>query len=281
MATVSKSIHSRGERTSREADEFHPSMARLLAPGGVLLLLTIIWATYLYFFGFSKGSESTTREYALYWYPMLAINLFVLFPAVFLFILRLATHRCPECVNQRAATGTVTPDHELKHHWVYFSLLLAAVIGGIGGWAIVFGADASWHQSAFRDTTITPVHIFSFYGFAPLAVLTLLSSYAYARTRLPEVFGPRRGLPLAFVILAAGGFFAIVNFAFNEFGHAMWIYEELFTYPMHWPFVVFITLMALVFASVAVMPLRRVVELLDTSGQRHDDAESTRSAAEN
>lgn len=85
----------------------------------------------------------------------------------------------------------------------------------------------------------------------------MLSSYAYARNRLPEVFGLRRGLPLAFVLLAAGGFFAVVNFAFNEFGHAMWICEELFTYPMHWPFVLFITVMAMVFASVAVMPLAR------------------------
>lgn len=272
MATVTEEVRSRGGSGSRVSgrsrlpeDEPRLSKLKLLAPGGALFLLTVAWSVYLYFFGFSKGADSTAPEYAQYWYPMLAFNLLVLHPAVFLVIVRLATRRCRVCAEQKVATGSVARSHELEHHWMFFGILLTGGLAVLGGFAIALGGDAAWHQSAFRDTAVTPIHIFSFYGFVPLSFLALVGSYVYARTRLPEVFGPRRGLSMAFAIFIAGGLFGMVNFAFNEFGHAMWIYEELFTYPMHWPFVLFGANVLAIFA-LATMSLTRVSQLLTASG---------------
>ena len=73
--------------------------------------------------------------------------------------------------------------------------------------------------------------------------------------------GAQRGMSVAYLLFLGGGLFGLVNFTFNEFGHSMWIYEELFTYPMHWPFVLFITTNAAMFALV-VPSLMRVSQIL-------------------
>jgi len=237
------------------------SVLRFAWPAAALLTLTVVWSLYLLAFGFSKGADSTDPEYGKYWYTMLAINLVVLFPGITLANFRLASTRCRVCTAQLAEAGAVAPAHEMQHHWTFLGILLTGTLSVLGGFAIAIGGDAAWHQSALRDTSITPIHTFSFYGFAPLSFLALVTSYVYARTRLPGLWGPSRGVSVAFALLVGGALFGMVNFTFNEFGHSMWIFEELFTYPMHWPFVLF-GLPNLAIFAIAVTSLLRVATLV-------------------
>ena len=237
------------------------SLVRIAGPGLALFALTVIWSLYLLAFGFSKGADSTDPEYGKYWYSMLAVNLLVLFPGITLVNFRLASTRCKVCSAQVGEFGGVTPGHELQHHWTFLGILLTGVLAVLGGFAIAIGGDAAWHQSALRDTSITPIHTFSFYGFVPLAFLSLVTAYVYGRSRLPGLWGARRGISAAFAVLVGGALFGMVNFTFNEFGHSMWIFEELFTYPMHWPFVLFAVPQLALFA-IAVTALLRVAQLM-------------------
>jgi methane/ammonia monooxygenase subunit C len=54
-------------------------------------------------------------------------------------------------------------------------------------------------------------------------------------TRLPK-FAARISIP--FVLAVAGPFMILPNLGFNEWGHAFWMLEEVFTAPLHWGFVV-------------------------------------------
>jgi methane/ammonia monooxygenase subunit C len=261
VATETLTIDDRGtfERRDRSREE-RLSPVRFALPTAALSLLTVVWSLYLLAFGFEKGSDSTAPEYGKYWYTMLGFNLFVLFPAIALLNLRLAGSRCKVCVAHEASAGAVSPGHEMQHHWIFLGILLTGVLSAIGGFAIAIGGDAAWHQSALRDTSITPIHTFSFYGFVPLSFLALVTSYVYGRTRLPDLWGPSRGVSIAYALLVGGLLFAMVNFTFNEFGHAIWIFEELFTYPMHWPFVLF-SIPNLAIFAIAATSLLRVAHL--------------------
>lgn len=261
VATEALRIRVGGGRSQPRSREERLNILRFAWPAIALSMLTAIWSVYLLAFGFSKGADSTGPEYGKYWYTMLAINLVVLFPGILLLNLRMASTRCKVCVAQEAEQGAVSAGHEMQHHWTFLGILLTGVLSVLGGFAIAIGGDAAWHQSAFRDTSITPIHTFSFYGFVPLAFLSLISSYVYGRTRLPHLWGPRRGIAIAYVFLIGGALFGMVNFTFNEFGHSMWIFEELFTYPMHWPFVLFGIPNMAIFA-IAATSLLRVAELL-------------------
>lgn len=231
-------------------------VVRFAWPAAALFALTVVWSLYLLAFGFSKGADSTDPEYGKYWYTMLAVNLAILFPAITFSNVRLASTRCRVCTTQLDEAGAVAPGHEMQHHWTFLGILLTGTLSVLGGFAIGIGGDAAWHQSALRDTSITPIHTFSFYGFAPLSFLALITAYVYGRTRLPGLWGPGRGMSVAFVALVGGALFGIVNFTFNEFGHSMWIFEELFTYPMHWPFVLFGIPNLAIFAIAATSLLR-------------------------
>ena len=58
----------------------------------------------------------------------------------------------------------------------------------------------------------------------------------YALTRLP-IYANRLSLPIVVAVL--GPFLLLPNVAFNEWGHAFWNAEEIFSLPLHWGFVVF------------------------------------------
>jgi methane/ammonia monooxygenase subunit C len=54
-------------------------------------------------------------------------------------------------------------------------------------------------------------------------------------TRLPK-FAARISIPLTLVVV--GPFLILPNLGYNEWGHAFWLMEEVFTAPLHWGFVV-------------------------------------------
>jgi methane/ammonia monooxygenase subunit C len=107
--------------------------------------------------------------------------------------------------------------------------------------------DAAWHQVTMRDTAFTPSHVALFYGAFPLILYAATGAYLYARTRLPQMFGGRR-FPLPFLLVIGGALLLLFQVAFNEFGHTFWEAEEIFSAPLHWPFVVFAYLLGGVLA---------------------------------
>ena len=54
-------------------------------------------------------------------------------------------------------------------------------------------------------------------------------------TRLPA-FG--RGISIAYTFAVLGPALILPNLGFNEWGHAYWMTEEIFSHPLHWGFVV-------------------------------------------
>jgi methane/ammonia monooxygenase subunit C len=99
--------------------------------------------------------------------------------------------------------------------------------------------DGAWHQTMVRDTALTPTHIPMFYFFFPLSVVLALGAYLYGRFRIPAVYGWDKGFPWSFFLLIAAAVLEFVQVAFNEWGHSLWLSEEFFSVPFHWPFVAY------------------------------------------
>ena len=99
--------------------------------------------------------------------------------------------------------------------------------------------DGSWHQTMVRDTALTPTHIPMFYFFFPLSVTLALGAYLYGRFRIPTLYAREKGFPWSFFLLISAAVFECMQVAFNEWGHSLWISEEFFAAPFHWPFVTY------------------------------------------
>jgi methane/ammonia monooxygenase subunit C len=90
-----------------------------------------------------------------------------------------------------------------------------------------------------RDTALTPTHIPMFYFFFPLSVILALGAYLYGQFRIPALYGKDKGFPWSFFLLIAAAVLECMQVALNEWGHSLWISEEFFAAPFHWPFVTY------------------------------------------
>jgi len=108
--------------------------------------------------------------------------------------------------------------------------------------------DGAWHQTLIRDTALTPNHIPMFFLFFPLATTITVGTYLYGRYWLPAVYGAEKGFPWSFFFLIAAAVTEMSQVAMNEWGHSLWITEEIFAVPFHWPFVFYGWLAAGIFA---------------------------------
>ena len=108
--------------------------------------------------------------------------------------------------------------------------------------------DGSWHQTAVRDTALTPAHIPMFFLFFPFGIILTTGTYLYGRYWLPKVYGAAMGFPWSFFLLISASVTEMMQVAMNEWGHSLWITEEIFAAPFHWPFVLYGWLAAGIFA---------------------------------
>jgi len=108
--------------------------------------------------------------------------------------------------------------------------------------------DGAWHQTVVRDTALTPSHIPMFYLFFPLGVTITVGTYLYGRYWMPKVYGAEKGFPWSFLFLIAAAVTEVMQVAMNEWGHSVWITEEIFAVPFHWPFVTYGWLASGIFA---------------------------------
>jgi len=159
----------------------------------------------------------------------------------------------------REKTLDISPREEFRR---YFSLVMFLCVYTFAVyWAGSYFAeqDASWHQVVTRDTSFTPSHIIIFYLTFPMYIILGVGSLIWAYTRLPMY--RKYGVSLPHVLAVVGPFMIMPNVGLNEWGHAFWFMEELFSAPLHWGFVV-LGWSALALGGVLMQIVIRVNELL-------------------
>lgn len=188
----------------------------------------VAYRLYQQAFGWSMGLDATTPEFDQYWLTLFRVELPVLFGAgavcwSYLFFTR------------DRDIESVAPDEELKRYF-YLTMWLVAYSFTIY-WTGSFFAegDGVWHQTVLRDTPLTPSHIVLFYACIPTYLFFGVGSFVYAMTRIPAFC---RGISLMHVFAVTGPFMILPNLGYNEWGHAYWLTEEIFSHPLHWGFVV-------------------------------------------
>lgn len=216
-----------------EQDETKPSYLygnfKLFALG-ILILTTIYigFRVYQQFFAWEYGLDATSPEFDTYWMTVVRIELPVLFGACFVVWGYLWATRDKDL-------GNVTPREEIRRHinLVLWILTYTFTIYWIGSYYAE--QDGMWHQTVLRDTVFTPNHIVLFYACIPIYLMFGVGGFLYAMTRIPSF---SRGVSIAYVFAVLGPALILPNLGFNEWGHAYWLTEEIFSHPLHWGFVV-------------------------------------------
>lgn len=186
-----------------------------------------IYRVYQQTTAFTLGLDYFSEDFQTYWMTLLYTQLpiLTLLGAGTLGGLWMTRERSPD---------QVAPREELRRYYVLLSQILVFAIVAYLTASIFTEADAAWHQVTVRDTDFTPTHIALFYFGIPCFIISGLTAFAYAHTRLP-VFINRVSLPFALVV--AGPVMIMPNLGLNEWGHTFFYAEELFAAPIHWGFV--------------------------------------------
>ena len=205
----------------------------LLWGSAVVIVVMLALRAYQGVYAFTAGLDSasyafTVHWYGLFWAELLSVGLFT---GVWWGYLVQS--------GRKLLGKPVTPQEEVRRIAVFWGLI------GITSLIFYFMAsffpnqDGSWHQTVVRDTALTPSHIPMFFFAFPLGISFTIGTYLYGRFRLPEVYGPGKGFPWSFALLIAASVNEMIQVAFNEWAHSLWITEEIFAAPFHWPFTMY------------------------------------------
>lgn len=192
----------------------------------IVLALATFWIVYQRLFGYTMGGDSFSPEFDAYWRRLLYVNF------VIEIVVAIAMFSWMWTTRDRNIAA-ITPKEELRR--IFTFVMWLSVYTFAVYWAASFFAeqDGAWHQVTIRDTSFTPSHIIIFYASFPMYIIIGLSSYLYAITRIP-MFNKGVSFPLAMAI--GGPLMIMPNVGYNEWGHAFWFMEEVFTAPLHWGF---------------------------------------------
>ena len=220
--------------------------------GVAVLALAVIgafWRIYLQVFGLSVGLDATAPEFSTYWFGLLYAEIaLIIFANVACWTYLIMT--------RDRNLAAITPEVEFKRYF-YITLWLVAYTAAIVTVGIWTETDAAWHQMTMRDTAFSPTHIVLFYGVVPAYLFFGVGAFIYAMTRTP-IFA--NGISFMFLLAVIGPFLVLPNIGFNEWGHAFWLTEEIFSHPLHWGFVA-LGISALALAGVAAQIAVRLAEL--------------------
>ncbi|MGH7897743.1 MAG: methane monooxygenase/ammonia monooxygenase subunit C [Candidatus Binatia bacterium] len=198
----------------------------LVAMIGIVFAICGAWRWYQQVEGFKSGLDASEAAFWEMWMPLFYFNLAaagIAQTAVPLYL----------WLTRDRALAKITPEIELKRYFLFFAMLITLTLTQTIG--IVFGAtDAAWHQVVVRDTSLTPSHIVLFFGIVPLFTTVGLGAFFFALTRIPEF---SRSVSMALLLAVLAPFMVLPSVAYNEWGHAFWLMEELFIAPLHWGFV--------------------------------------------
>jgi methane/ammonia monooxygenase subunit C len=174
------------------------------------------------------GLDATSLEFEQVWMVLLKVQLPILFGlclAMFAYLILTRDRNVME----------VSPQVELKRYFTLTAWLVAYTFAVYFTGSFFAEHDGVWHQVVLRDTPFSPSHIVLFYACIPIYLFFGVSSFLYAMTRIPAF---ARGISLMHVFAVAGPFLILPNLGYNEWGHAYWLTEEIFSHPLHWGFVV-------------------------------------------
>lgn len=225
-----------------------------------LLLLAIgavftVYRMYQHATAFTVGLDYFAPEFQTYWMNLLYAQLPILTLIGAVIIGRLWFTRDRNVMN-------IAPREELRRYFVLLSTLLVFGVIVYLVASVYTESDAAWHQVTVRDTDFTPTHIGLFYFGIPCFIISALTAFTYAHTRLPH-FANRVSLP--FALLAAGPVMIMPNLGLNEWGHTFFYAEELFAAPIHWGFVL-LGWSAFAAGGLIVQMLSRIVDLTRVIG---------------
>jgi methane/ammonia monooxygenase subunit C len=199
-----------------------------LLAAAVLSVIYIGLRIYQQMYGWVAGLDATSPEFDQYWMTLVKIELPLLFG------LCLVAWGYLWFTRERAM-ARVNPHVELRRH---FNLVLWITLYTFTFyWTGSFFAeqDGVWHQTVIRDTSFTPSHNVLFYACIPMYMFFGVGGFLYAMTRIPNF---SKGISIAYVFAVLGPALILPNLGYNEWGHAYWLTEEIFSHPLHWGFVV-------------------------------------------
>ena len=196
----------------------------------LMLLVACFWIWYQRTFAYSHGMDSMEPEFEKVWMGLWRVHMTVM-PTFAL----IAWGWIWKTRDTKEQLDNLDPKLEIKRYFYWMMWLGVYLFGVYWGGSFFTEQDASWHQVIIRDTSFTPSHVVVFYGSFPMYIVCGISSYLYAITRLPQ-YSRGTSFPLVFAI--AGPLMILPNVGLNEWGHAFWFMEELFSAPLHWGFVI-------------------------------------------
>jgi methane/ammonia monooxygenase subunit C len=198
------------ETVKAEAKEASLLNKPAMLAGAALYIVFYGWVRwYEGVYGWSAGLDSFAPEFETYWMNFLYIEMvleIVTASVLWGYIWK----------SRDRKVMSITPREELRRHFTHWVWL---VMYGI---AIYYGAsyfteqDGTWHQTIVRDTDFTPSHVIEFYLSYPIYIITGVSAFLYAKTRLPTY---QKGLPLQYLVSVIGPFMILPNVGLNEWGH--------------------------------------------------------------
>ena len=206
------------------------------------LVLAIAIRIFQQFTAWSIGIDSASRDFSLYYRSLFFAEVFSVSIATLWWWGSLVQR------GRKVVTKEITHGEEVRRVAVFWGLVgtLCVILYIMASfWP---NQDGSWHQTAVRDTALTPAHIPMFFLFFPLGITFTVGTYLYGRYWLPKVYGAEKGFPWSFFFLIAASVTEMFQVAMNEWGHSLWITEEIFAVPFHWPFVWYGWLAAGIFA---------------------------------
>lgn len=220
--------------TNRSSVDEREGLSALGAPWrsffAVMLIIVSVFAAYRVYqeaTAFTFGLDYFHPDFATYWMNLLYAQLIAVGALGLLTQLYLWRTRDRHL-------DSLAPRDELRRLFVLMTQLLAFVAVFYITGSIYTESDAAWHQVTIRDTDFTPTHIGLFYFGVPMVIYVGLTSFMYARTRIP-MFARRVSIP--FVIIISGAVMIMPNLGLNEWGHTFFYAEELFAAPIHYGFV--------------------------------------------
>jgi methane/ammonia monooxygenase subunit C len=193
-----------------------------------MLLVAIFWIWYQRTFAYSHGMDSMEPEFEKVWMGLWRVHMTVM--PLFALVTWGWIWK-----TRDTNLDNLDPKLEIKRYFYWMMWLGVYLFGVYWGGSFFTEQDASWHQVIIRDTSFTPSHVVVFYGSFPMYIVCGVASYLYAMTRLPLY---ARGTSFPLVMAIAGPLMILPNVGLNEWGHAFWFMEELFSAPLHWGFVI-------------------------------------------
>lgn len=227
MSAVMKSSKIDGGAGSQSSRSIFKIWPVALGGAGVAALL-LFYRLYQGAYSFKYGLDASTPEFDKYWGALFRIEIPVIF-GLGLFMVAYLWFTRDKNLDK------IDPETELRRYFVLVGWFLLYTFSFMGIASFYGESDGTWHQTVIRDTALTPSHIVVFYACVPLYMCFGFGTLMYAMTRLPKF---SKGYSVSLLMVVFGPALILANLGYNEWGHAFWFTEEIFSHPLHWGFTV-------------------------------------------